>query len=389
MFKIICKLFIPNYEDNTNPAVREKYGTVFSIFAIVCNLIMVAFKLFVSFVTNSVSIRADAFNNLSDVGSNLATLFGFKLSNKHPDSDHPYGHGRMEYVSGMIVSFLILLVGFEAIKEAISKIINPQELTYSNVAIILLAVSIGIKLVMFYVNRKAGKEISSETLLAASQDSFNDALMTTATLVCLIIFKLFSLNIDAYAGVVVSIFVLKSGIEIFKDVLNTILGKAPGKELVNDIEKTILAHKEISGIHDLIIHDYGPSQQFMTLHAEVDANVNIIDTHDLIDKVEEELLNKYNILTTIHMDPIDTNNEEYIELKQIVNKIVKDINNEYNIHDFRIVKGPTHTNLVFDCLLPSGDRTPHVEISNKIKEEVKKVNKTYNCVIKVEHSFVE
>lgn len=388
MFETICRIFIKDYKNIEDSSVRERYGTVFSIFSIVCNCIMVVFKFIVAFITNSVSISADALNNLSDVGSNIATLFGFKLANKHADADHPYGHGRMEYVSGMIVSFLILLMGFEAIKDAISKIINPELLVYSNAAVVVLIISIGIKLFMSYINNRAGKLIKSETLIAAGQDSKNDAIMTSATLIALLIFKFTGLNLDAYIGLVVSIFVIKSGIEIFKGVLDTILGKAPDKELINKIEKTIMSHKEIHGIHDLMLHDYGLSQQFMTLHAEVDADANIIDTHDLIDRIEEEILEKYHILTTIHMDPIDYKDKEVRKVNTKVKSIVKSINPEYNIHDFRMVKGPTHTNLVFDLLLPAGDKSSHEEVSKKVQKAVSDYNKDYKCVIKVEHSFV-
>lgn len=390
MFELIRKTFIKNYDDINNGEVRGKYGTVFSIFSIVCNIVMVVFKLIVSFITNSVSVRADALNNLSDVGSNIATLFGFKLANKHPDADHPYGHGRMEYISGLVVSFLILLMGFSALKESFLKIIHPEELYSSIVAIIVLTVSIGIKLVMAYVNNKAGNLITSDTLLAAGQDSKNDAVMTFSTLICLIIHELTNIHIDAYVGFVVSIFVIKSGVEIFKGVLDTILGKAPDKELIKEVEETVKKHKQIHGIHDLMFHDYGHSQQFMTFHAEVDAREDVIKLHDLIDNVEREILDKYNILTTIHMDPVDYKDKEIAVLRNKVKKIVKGINENYSIHDFRVVKGPTHTNLVFDCLLPAGDRSSHEEIANKIQEEVNKLPKgPYYCVIQVEHSFVD
>lgn len=388
MYTFICKLFIPNYQNTNEAEVREKYGSVFSIVSIVFNMLMVAFKLVVSFITNSVSIRADAFNNLSDVGSNLATLFGFKLSNKHPDADHPYGHGRMEYVSGMVVSFLILLMGFEAAKESFLKIIHPEEIVFSPIAIVVLIGSIIIKLTMAYLNKKAGKAINSEALNAAGQDSLNDTLVTTATLICLIIFKFTGFNIDAYLGFVASILVLKSGIEIFKDVLDTILGKAPDIELVKDIEKTIVAHDEIMGIHDLMLHDYGPSQKFMSLHAEVDASVSAIETHDVIDNIELELLEKYNILTTIHMDPVDTKDKTLIELKAKVKKIILEINQEYDIHDFRIVSGPTHTNIVFDVLLPANDDSDIEQLRKKISDSVAEIDIKYRCVINFDHSFV-
>lgn len=390
MFDLLRKLFIKDYDNTESPEVRTKYGTVFSIFSIVCNIIMVVFKLIVSFITNSVSVRADALNNLSDVGSNIATLFGFKLANKHPDGDHPYGHGRMEYISGLIVSFLILLMGFSALKDSFMKIIHPEELYSSTVAFIVLGVSVAIKIVMSYVNNKAGKFISSDTLVAAGQDSRNDAIMTLTTLICLLIHKFLNIHIDAYAGFIVSLFVIKSGIEIFRNVLDTILGKAPDKELIKDIEKTVLSHKKIHGIHDLMFHDYGSSQKFMTFHAEVDAREDVIKLHDLIDNIEREILDKYNILTTIHMDPVDYKNKEIAKLRNKTKKIVSSINETYTIHDFRVVVGPTHTNLVFDCLLPASDKSSHEVIQNRIQDEVfKQLGNNYYCVIQVEHSFVE
>ena len=236
MFELLCKTFITNYQHTEDPEVRERYGSVFSLFSIGCNILMVIMKLIISFISNSISIRADALNNLSDVGSNLATLFGFRLSNKHPDADHPYGHGRMEYVAGLIVSFLILLVAFEAIKEAVLKIVNPQDLNFTYSTLLVLIISIGIKLLMTYMNGKAGKAISSQTLKAASQDSLNDSLMTLATFLSMLFYRFSGINIDAYVGLIVSLFVLKAGIGIFKDVLDTILGKAPDPELIRQIE---------------------------------------------------------------------------------------------------------------------------------------------------------
>jgi len=388
MYKLIVKKFIPNYQDVNDAKVRERYGSIFSIFSILCNILLVIFKLIFSIVTNSVSIRADAFNNLSDVGSNLATLFGFALSNKHADSDHPYGHGRMEYVSSMIVSFLILLMGFEAAKESFMKIIHPEQIEFSFTALIVLFCSILVKLLMSYVNKKAGKDIDSEALKAAGQDSINDSMVTGATLICLIIYGITGFNIDAYVGFVASLLVIKSGIEIFHNVLDTILGKAPDPELIKAIEKTICDHSDVIGIHDLMLHDYGPSQKFMSLHAEVSADIPVIEMHDTIDNIELEILDKYKILTTIHMDPIDTKDTLANTLKKDVKKIVTSINPEYNIHDFRTVSGPTHTNLAFDVLLPANDNSDIETLRKQISNEVSKLNNTYHCVINFDHSFV-
>ena len=388
MYTLICNKFIPNYKNTEDAQVREKYGSVFSIFSIICNIIMVIFKLAVSFITNSVSIRADAFNNLSDVGSNLATLFGFKLSNKHPDADHPYGHGRMEYVSGMIVSFLILLMGFEAAKESVLKIIHPEEIYSSLAALVVLVASIIIKLIMAYMNNTAGKDIDSDALKAAGQDSINDSLVTGATLICLIVHEVTGLHIDAYVGLIASLLVLKSGIEIFSDVLDTILGKAPDKQLIKEIENTICAHEKVLGVHDLMLHDYGPSQKFMSLHVEVDASIPVIEMHDEIDNIELEILDKYKILTTIHMDPIDTKDTLANSLKGKVLDAVKSINPEYKIHDFRIVSGPTHTNLVFDVLLPAQDNNDIEELRKTISDKISEIDDSYRCVINFDRSYV-
>ena len=388
MFELLCKAFIKDCEKKDDPIVRERYGTVFSILSIGCNIVMVILKLIISFISNSISIRADALNNLSDVGSNLATLFGFRLSNKHPDSDHPYGHGRMEYVAGMIVSFLILLVAFEAIKEAVMKIISPISLNFTYVSVIVLILSICIKLFMAYMNDHASKAIDSPTLKAAAQDSLNDSVMTLATLLSLVFYKFSGINIDAIIGLIVSLFVLKAGIEIFRDVLDTILGKAPDRQLISQIEADIMEHEGILGIHDLLLHDYGPGHKFMSLHAEVDASIPVLDTHDMIDNIENEMLEKYHILTSIHMDPIDTKDELANVLKEQVKDLVREIDERYNIHDFRIVRGNTHSNLVFDVLLPAEDEISHEELKKKICEKVSQIDPTYKCVIQIDHSFV-
>lgn len=389
MYKYIVKTFIKNYENKEDNSVREKYGVVFSIVGIILNMILVVFKLFISFITNSLSIRTDALNNLSDIGSNVATLFGFKLSNKHADKDHPYGHGRMEYISGMIVSFLIILMGFESLKDSIFKIINKEELVYTNVAIIVLIGSIIIKLLMYILNKKAGDDINSDTLIASSKDSFNDSIITLSSLIVLIIYKLYSINIDAIVGIIVSIMILKSGYEIFKNVMDTILGPAPDKELIKQIQETILSHKEIIGIHDFMYHDYGLSQRFITLHAEVSDKENISEIHDTIDNIEREIYLKFKILPTIHMDPIDLDDPFTNELKEIVTNIVAGINPNYSIHDFRIVRGNTHTNIVFDCLLPPEETISHSKISDMIQNEVNKIDGgPFYCVIQVEHSYI-
>ena len=385
MFKILAKKFIKNYTDYKSSKVREQYGTLCSIISIGCNIVLVIFKLTMGVITNSIAIQADGLNNLSDVGSNLASLFGFKLANKHPDSEHPYGHGRMEYVAGLIIAFLILLVGFQALKDSILKIIAPQKVTFTVVAVIILVVSILIKLWMASFNRYASKKINSATLLAASQDSLNDVLATTATLCSLILSLYTDLPVDGIMGTIVSIIVLKAGIEIFKDTVNPLLGMAPDKELIKDIEQYILSFPEALGIHDLMMHDYGPGRRFLSLHVEVDRNDDIMAAHDAIDVIERAVLEKYHILTTIHMDPVDFNDTLTNELRK---KVIKIVNNEYSIHDFRIVSGTTHTNLIFDVLIPSNDQIEHKILKEQIDGKLKAIDPSYYTIIQIEHGYV-
>ena len=388
MFTLIQKLFIPNYKDTKDKTVRERYGVVMSIFCIVCNCILVVFKLIVSFISNSLSIRADALNNLSDMGSNIASLLGFKVASKHPDSEHPYGHGRAEYVSGLIIGFLIVVAGLTSLVDSIKSIFNKADMSFNYIAVIVVLFSILVKLVMGYTNKKAGKLIQSETLEATSQDSFNDALLTATTLISLLVYKFFNLNIDAYVGSFVNIIVTISGIKISADLISILIGKSPDKELIKEIKKTVMDNPEVIGIHDMIFHDYGPGSRFVTFHAEVDASKDFVYLHDSIDNIENMILGKYGVLTTIHMDPVVLNDEELNKYKDLVLKVIKEMNPKYSIHDFRIVKGPSHTNLVFDLLLPVDDDREHSDIRKELNEKVRAVNPNLNLSIKIEHGFI-
>ena len=388
MFHWIVKKWIPNYKDVEDSSVQERYGVLCSILSIICNTIMVIFKLMFGWIVNSTAIIADGLNNLSDTGSNMATLFGFKLANKHPDHDHPYGHGRIEYIVGMIISFLIFYVGITSLKDSLVKIIHPSVVTFSGTAVIVLAVSILLKLWMAYFNKTASQLIHSVSLEAAGQDSLNDVLVTGATLFSLLFTLISDFPIDGFVGTIVSVLVIKSGIEIFKSTMDPLLGKAPDKELISELEEYITSHDVVLGIHDLMMHDYGPSRLYMTVHAEVDSTGDIMEIHDEIDQIERGLLTKFGILTTIHMDPIDCNDEKTQQLREQVTEIVHSINQNYSIHDFRIVSGPTHTNLIFDVVLPSEDQTEHKVVRDLISKKVKEINPTYFCVLEVEHSYV-
>lgn len=388
MFQFIVKKFIPQYQETSLPIVREKYGILCSILSIICNGFMVIFKLLFGFLTQSVAIQADGLNNLSDMGSNLATLFGFKMAGKHPDADHPYGHGRYEYITGLVIAFLILLVAFSSLKESVMKIIEPQKVYFQIAAVIVLIVSILVKFWMSSFNKTAGELIQSTSLKAAAQDSLNDVMTTLATLLSLCFSLVTDLPLDGIIGAIVSLFVLKSGIDIFKDTVDPLLGQAPDKELVDEIYEYVMSFDKVIGIHDFMMHDYGPGRKYMTFHAEVNCCDNIMDIHDQIDLIERELLEKFNILTTIHMDPIDMDDELTNQLREKVKEIVDDINHQYSIHDFRIVSGPTHTNLIFDVLLPTGDQIAHTDLKQAIEKKVKELSPTYFCVIQIDHSFI-
>lgn len=389
MFRILQKLFIKDYKNTKDVRVRERYGVVMSTFSIVCNLILVIIKLLISLVTGSLAIRADGLNNLSDMGSNIASMCGFKLASKHADSEHPYGHGRIEYVAGLIISILIISMGFSSLIDSIKSIFSKDTISFNYLAIVVIIISIAIKLLMGFVNKKAGNLIASDTLLAASQDSFNDVILTFSTLVSLIIYKLFSLNIDAYVGVIVNILVIYSGIKIAIEMISTIIGKSPDKELIKEIEDYVLSNKEILGIHDMIFHDYGPGSRFLTFHAEVDASKDIVYLHDNVDNIENYILGKYAIVTTIHMDPLTLNDPVLNTYREMILKAVKDINADYSIHDFRIVKGPTHTNLVFDLLVPVSDDKDHALIRKEINKKIRDIAPNLNISMKIEHGFID
>ena len=389
MFSLIQKLFIKDFKDNKDPSSREKVGIVMSIFSIVCNFILVAFKLVVSFITNSLSIRADGLNNLSDMSSNLASLCGFKLASKHPDNEHPYGHGRVEYISGLIIGFLIITIGFSSLIDSLKSIFVKSNISFNYAAIIVVIASIIVKLIMGFTNKKAANLIESETLLAASSDSFNDTLLTFSTLISLFVYKLFNINIDPYVGSIVNIVVVISGFKITMEVISVLIGKSPDKKLIKEIEDDILKNKEVLGIHDMIFHDYGPGSRFLTLHVEVDASKDIVFLHDNVDNIENYILGKYGILTTIHMDPVVLNDPELNNYKQMIIKIVKEINPAYSIHDFRMVKGTTHTNLVFDLLLPIDEKREHGIIRKQLNEKVRAINPNLNLSVKIEHGFID
>lgn len=389
MTDILVKAFIKDYKNITNPEVRMKYGILGGCVGIALNIILCLMKFFVGSVTGSIAITADAVNNLSDAGSSAVTVFGFKMAGKPADREHPFGHGRIEYITAMIVSFIILFMGIELAIQSVNKIRSPEDVKFSLIGAIIIAVSILGKLWLALFNKKLGKRIDSPAMTAVVADSLSDIAATSVTLLALILSKFFpSLHIDGWLGILVACFVLKAGVDIFRDTLSSLIGKPPSKELVEELKNKILSYDHVSGIHDLIMHNYGPDSFFATVHVEIPSDIDVMVGHDIIDHIENDIKKEMGIELTIHYDPLAVNNERVTELREMTEKIVKNINPELSIHDFRVVDGSTITNLIFDVVIPYGfSQTPN-EIIKDISLKISEVNSSYFAVIKAEHSFV-
>lgn len=369
---------------------REKLSVSAGAVGIVFNIILCIFKFFVGSLTHSVSITADAINNLSDAGSNVVSIVGAKLSNKPVDKEHPFGHGRMEYISALAVAFLIFLMGFELAKSSAEKILNPTEITFSSGYVVVLVVAIGIKLWMGYFNHVMFKMTDNINLKAVKKDCINDSISTAATLGALLISHFTGFKMaDGIIGLGVSVIIVLAGVEIVKDIMGPLLGQPPSKEVVDEIEKIIVSQNPIIGIHDLIVHDYGPGRRIASVHAEVPSDVNLVEIHDLIDNVEVQILEEMGIIMCIHLDPLVLGDEAVNRYKQMTHEILKEYNEEYSFHDFRVVEGPTHTNLLFDIVIPAEKRhIPSSVVLKDVQELFKQKDSTINIVARVEHPFV-
>ena len=390
MLKLLIRLFIKNPEDTSSQSVRNAYGTLCGGFGILLNVLLFAGKYFAGIISGSVAISADAFNNLSDAGSSLISLLGFRLASKRPDPDHPFGHGRIEYLTGLVISALIILMGFELGKTSVSKILHPTPIEGGILPMIILRVSIAVKFYMSSYNRAIGKKISSASMLATATDSLSDSVSTAVVFLSMLISKIFGLNIDGWAGLAVAVFICFAGISAIRETVAPLLGKAPDKEFVSEIEETVMEHPEILGIHDLIVHDYGPGRMFISLHAEVDGNGNVFALHDVIDLAENDLREKFGCLATIHLDPIDPRNSELTSLKE---DILKEIRaalgiESITVHDLRMVPGTTHTNVIFDAVLPAECKMTDAEASALIRKSVLKDHPGYFAVVNIDRAFV-
>ena len=385
MIRLLAHIFIKNKDSGKE---RKLYGTLCSIVGIVLNVLLFAGKYFAGVISGSVAITADAFNNLSDAGSSFITLVGFIFAGKKPDPDHPFGHGRFEYISGFVVSIAIILMGFELFKSSISKIITPEPVDTGYLAMGILVVSILIKLYMSFYNSRIGKKIDSAAMQATALDSLSDSIATTVVLISMLVMRFAGINIDGYCGLLVALFILYAGYKAAKDTIDPLLGFPPEKEFVEQIENIVMSHDQIVGIHDLVVHDYGPGRRMISLHAEVPGNGHMFEMHDLIDLIERELNEKMQCRTVIHMDPIETDNEEVARMKQEIATLVKGIDERITIHDFRMVTGPTHTNLIFDAVVPFEVERSADEVKREIEQMVRNIDSKYFAVVEIDRSYV-
>ena len=387
MTKLLIKLFIKD-KDVNNPETRGKYGILSSATGIIVNILLSIVKMIIGVIAGSISIISDALNNITDVGSSVVTMIGFKVSQKKIDKDHPWGHGRMEYITAFIVDIIILMVGFELLKSSIDKIIHPELPTVSSVTIVILVIAVLTKLWLFFFYRKIAKTIDSNAIKGNAYDSISDSISTLVVLLSAIVAVVFGISIDGYASLIVSAFILFTGYKAIKETIDLLLGMKPDPEFIKEIEEESKKYDMISGIHDIMVHDYGPGRKIVSFHAEVPANGDICKVHDIIDQMEQDLYNKFNCITTIHMDPIVVDNEEINGMREFTEKVVKELNPEFSIHDFRMTDGGQRINLIFDLVVPRDKEYNSEEIRKTIQNKIHEKDNKYYAVIKVETSYI-
>ncbi len=387
MINLLAKIFIKDRENTADQKVRAAYGYLCGAVGIALNILLFAGKLTAGTISGSVAVTADAFNNLSDAGSSVISLIGFRLASQKPDPHHPFGHGRFEYIASLIISIIIILMGFELGKSSFEKILSPEEVEYSALTFAVLGVSVAVKLYMFLYNSSVGKKIDSSTMRATAMDSVSDAVSTGAVLLSVVIAMLTKVALDGWMGLVVAVFIMITGFKTAKETVDSLLGAPPCPELVRQIESMVLAYDDIIGVHDMIVHNYGPGRTFVSLHAEVPADGDIVAIHDTIDNAEHEIAKKLGCLVTIHMDPIDVRDEHTAQLRQKVGEIIKEVNPEVTFHDFRVVSGPTHTNLIFDIVSPMDCKLSDKELADHIAEKIHEYDESYFAVIDVDKDF--
>lgn len=388
MTNYLIKKFIPNYRDSSKPQVREKFGMLSGIVGIICNIILFAGKFFAGLMTSSIAVSADAFNNLSDAVSSIITLICFKTSGNPADKKHPFGYGRIEYISGLIVSIAIIFTGIEFTKSSVEKIFEPEAVSYDLVSVAILVASLAIKLWMGLFNRKIGNIINSTAMKATAFDSILDGIITVTILAGMAVNYLTGVSVDAYTGILVALFIIFTGVSIIKETINPLLGQSPSPELVKEINEIVLSNPNILGIHELTVHNYGPGKSVISLHAEMPANKNIMELHESADLIEKKLKNKFGCPAIIHMDPIVTDNEEVTEIREKLSKIVKLIHKDSKIYDLRIVPGSTPT-LIFHISVPYDVKQSNDEIDSAVTQSVKVLNPAYRCIIDIDRTYFE
>ena len=389
MISFLSSVLIKNGEDYQSAAVRQQYGMLCGAVGILLNVLLFGGKFFAGILSASIAITADAMNNLSDAGSSFITLIGFKLAGQAPDLRHPFGHGRLEYISGLIVSFLIILMGIELFESSVEKILHPAPVDGSPVVLLILAVSIAVKLYMYAYNRTIGRKIDSAAMKATAMDSLSDTAATAAVLLATLVGQYTGLMIDGWCGLLVALFILWSGINAAKDTISPLLGQPPEEEFVDKIEEIVLSHEGIEGVHDLIVHDYGPGRTMVSLHAEVSAKGDILALHDTIDNAENDLKEQLHCDAVIHMDPIVTDNPETEQLRQTIEAELHRLDPRLSMHDFRVVEGPTHTNLIFDVVLPYQVNIREEVLVEHLEEFTAAMPcKHYIAVIQVDHTSI-
>lgn len=388
MISLLSRFFIKEADQYDRPEVRRFYGVFCSAFGILLNIILFGIKVFAGVITGSVAITADAFNNLSDAASSVITLAGFKFAGMKPDKEHPFGHGRFEYISGLIVAISIILMGFELARSSVEKIFHPEAVTVETAATVILIISVLTKLYMAAYNYRIGKKINSSAMRATGMDSLSDAAATSVVLIAMGFMEITGINIDGYCGMLVALFILWAGYQAAKETVSPLLGGRPDEEFIKQIRDIVLSHDKIVGIHDMIVHDYGPGRVMISLHAEVPGEEDIFKLHEIIDHIEMELERKLQCNCVIHMDPIESRNEVVNAMRQGVAKIVRSIDEELTIHDFRMVTGESRTNLIFDVVLPQEFNMTEEEIRQEVQERVLEKYPNHYSVIKIEKAYV-
>lgn len=388
MNEFLCKTFVKDHQHTENPEVRERYGKFAGIVGMVSNVILCAAKILIGIISGSIAIIADGINNLADASSSLITLIGFKLASMPEDKEHPYGHARYEYITGMIVSILIVLVGVELGQSSIDKILHPQPLEFSWTVVLVLVLAIAIKIWQAMFNINIGKKINSLTLAATGADSRNDVISTTVVLISILIGHFSGLQIDGYMGCLVALFIIWSGISLVRETMSPLLGEAPDPELVETIRQKAMEPAGVLGIHDLVVHNYGPGKIFASIHIEVDADGDLMESHDMVDGIEKALSEELHIMLTCHLDPIKLNDPLVNKMSQLAVETAKEIDGVSNVHDLRVVPGPTRTNVIFDVVIDPGCKWSEDELLEKFTSKIKAESETYCVVINFDRSYV-